>query len=126
MIHTSRCQFSKGTVIVNRGPLILDEASGEVEFNQTACFQGRAIHRVYPGGMEMFLRYLCTFLYCTLHLMYVLVILYSFHEICCCFLDVIGIQKRMHGGLYPGLETTKPPFDLPIVYEDNHFAIVNK
>jgi hypothetical protein len=55
MIHTSRCQFSKGTVIVNRGPLILDEASGEVQFNQTACFQGRAIHRVYPGGM--FLRY---------------------------------------------------------------------
>ena len=51
MIHTSRCQFSKGTVIVNRGPLILDEASGEVQFNQTACFQGRAIHRVYPGGM---------------------------------------------------------------------------
>lgn len=126
MIHTSRCQFSKGTVIVNRGPLILDEASGEVQFNQTACFQGRAIHRVYPGGMyvpslSMYIRLLHFALAID-----ILVILYSFHEICCCFLDVIGIQKRMHGGLYPGLETTKPPFDLPIVYEDNHFAIVNK
>jgi len=40
--------------------------------------------------------------------------------------DVIGIQCRMHGGFYPGFETTKPPFDLPVIYEDDHFAIVNK
>lgn len=32
----------------------------------------------------------------------------------------------MHGGFYPGFETTKPPFELPVVYEDDHFAIVNK
>ena len=32
----------------------------------------------------------------------------------------------MHGGYYPGFETTKPPFELPVVYEDDHFAIVNK
>lgn len=42
------------------------------------------------------------------------------------FLDVIGIQIRMHGGFYPGFDTTKPPFDVPVVYEDHHFAIVNK
>ena len=40
--------------------------------------------------------------------------------------DVIGRQVRMHGGFYPGLECNKPPFDLPVVYEDDHFAIVNK
>jgi len=32
----------------------------------------------------------------------------------------------MHGGFYPGFDTTKPNFDLPVVYEDSHFAIVNK
>lgn len=42
------------------------------------------------------------------------------------FIDVIGIQCRMHGGFYPGFDTTKPPFDLPVLYEDSHFAIVNK
>lgn len=32
----------------------------------------------------------------------------------------------MHGGFYPGFQTVKPPFELPVVYEDDHFAIVNK
>jgi len=40
--------------------------------------------------------------------------------------DVIGIQVRMHGGYYPGMNAEKPSFDLPVVYEDDHFAIVNK
>ena len=40
--------------------------------------------------------------------------------------DVIGIQCRMHRGFYPGLEAAKPPFALPVVYEDDHLAIVNK
>lgn len=40
--------------------------------------------------------------------------------------DAIGIQVRMHGGYYPGMESTKPSFDLPVIYEDDHFAIVNK
>ncbi len=40
--------------------------------------------------------------------------------------DVIGIQTRMHGGFYPGFDTSKPPFELPVVYEDSHFGIVNK
>lgn len=39
---------------------------------------------------------------------------------------MIGIQQRMHGGFYPGFETSKPPFELPVIYEDDHFAIVNK
>jgi 23S rRNA-/tRNA-specific pseudouridylate synthase len=32
----------------------------------------------------------------------------------------------MHGGFYPGFETSKPSFELPVIYEDDHFAIVNK
>ena len=44
----------KRTVIVNRGPLIENDVTGEVEFNQSSCFQGRAIDRVYPGGKELF------------------------------------------------------------------------
>uniref|UniRef100_A0A7S4A9Z9 Pseudouridine synthase RsuA/RluA-like domain-containing protein n=1 Tax=Pseudo-nitzschia australis TaxID=44445 RepID=A0A7S4A9Z9_9STRA len=40
--------------------------------------------------------------------------------------DVIGIQCRMNGGFYPGFDTTKPSFELPVLYEDSHFAIVNK
>ncbi|VEU44749.1 unnamed protein product [Pseudo-nitzschia multistriata] len=32
----------------------------------------------------------------------------------------------MHGGCYPGFDTTKPKFDLPVLYEDSHCAIVNK
>jgi len=40
--------------------------------------------------------------------------------------DVIGIQCRKHCGFYPGFDTRKPPFELPVLYEDSHFAIVNK
>jgi len=40
--------------------------------------------------------------------------------------DVIGKQVRMGGGFYPSESYQKPPFDLPVVYEDDHFAIVNK
>mmetsp|Transcript_55808 Transcript_55808/g.167264 ORF Transcript_55808/g.167264 Transcript_55808/m.167264 type:complete len:307 (-) Transcript_55808:148-1068(-) len=32
----------------------------------------------------------------------------------------------MGGGFYPDNNYHKPPFDLPVVYEDDHFAIVNK
>lgn len=32
----------------------------------------------------------------------------------------------MYGGFYPGFETSGPPFALPVVYEDDHVAIVNK
>ena len=32
----------------------------------------------------------------------------------------------MHGGFYPGFETTKPSFELPVIYQDDHFAIVQK
>jgi len=40
--------------------------------------------------------------------------------------DVIAKQVRMGGGFYPGESYAKPPFNLPVVYEDDHFAIVNK
>eukprot|EP00550_Attheya_septentrionalis_P009044 CAMPEP_0198283538 /NCGR_PEP_ID=MMETSP1449-20131203/3105_1 /TAXON_ID=420275 /ORGANISM="Attheya septentrionalis, Strain CCMP2084" /LENGTH=581 /DNA_ID=CAMNT_0043980183 /DNA_START=154 /DNA_END=1899 /DNA_ORIENTATION=- len=40
--------------------------------------------------------------------------------------DVIGFQVRMGGGFYPEMRYEKPPFELPVVYEDDHFAIVNK
>lgn len=40
--------------------------------------------------------------------------------------DVLAKQVRMGSGKYPVLNYKKPPFDLPVVYEDDHFAIVNK
>jgi 23S rRNA-/tRNA-specific pseudouridylate synthase len=40
--------------------------------------------------------------------------------------DVIGRQVRMSGGFYPSINYKKPPFDLPVMYEDDHMAIVNK
>lgn len=38
-------------------------------------------------------------------------------------IDIIGKQVRMHGGFYPGMNNEKPPFELPVVYEDDHFAV---
>ena len=29
----------------------------------------------------------------------------------------------MHGGFYPGMNNAKPPFELPVIYEDDHFAV---
>lgn len=40
--------------------------------------------------------------------------------------DILARQTRMGSGTYPVLNHKKPPFDLPVVYEDDHFAIVNK
>lgn len=37
--------------------------------------------------------------------------------------DVLAKQVRMGSGEHPVLNHKKPPFDLPVVYEDNHFAI---
>ena len=42
------------------------------------------------------------------------------------FGDVLGKQVRMGSGYFPVLSYKKPPFDLPVVYEDDHFAMVNK
>eukprot|EP00559_Dactyliosolen_fragilissimus_P004641 CAMPEP_0184860582 /NCGR_PEP_ID=MMETSP0580-20130426/5441_1 /TAXON_ID=1118495 /ORGANISM="Dactyliosolen fragilissimus" /LENGTH=557 /DNA_ID=CAMNT_0027357737 /DNA_START=150 /DNA_END=1823 /DNA_ORIENTATION=- len=39
--------------------------------------------------------------------------------------DIIGKQLRIGDGCYPSMTHPKP-FDLPVVYEDDHFAIVNK
>lgn len=41
-------------------------------------------------------------------------------------LDVVGKQVRMGDGYFPVMNYKKPPFDLPVVYEDDHFAICNK
>lgn len=40
--------------------------------------------------------------------------------------DVIGKQVRMGNGYFPVLGHKKPPFELPVVYEDDHMALVNK
>lgn len=86
----ARKSCRKGYIVVNRGPLLKNEETGQyTEFDHKTCFRGRVIDRVFPG-------------------------------------DIIGIQCRMHGGFYPGFETTKPPFELPVVYQDDHFAIINK
>ncbi len=85
----ARKSCRKGYIIVHRGPLKIDEETGEQTFDTDKCFRGRVPDRVYPG-------------------------------------DVIGYQVRLHGGFYPGFQTQKPAFDLPVIYEDDHFAIVNK
>jgi hypothetical protein len=38
-------------------------------------------------------------------------------------LDVIAKQTRMGDGHYPTMHHKKPPFDLPVMFEDDHFAI---
>lgn len=40
--------------------------------------------------------------------------------------DVIAEQTRMGEGYFPREVYDKPPFDLPVVYEDDHFAIGEK
>lgn len=40
--------------------------------------------------------------------------------------DVVGKQVRMGTGYFRVLSYQKPPFDLPIVFEDDHCALVNK
>jgi hypothetical protein len=37
--------------------------------------------------------------------------------------DVLAKQVRISEGRYPVLGYKKPPFDLPVVFEDDHFAI---
>jgi len=40
--------------------------------------------------------------------------------------DVLGKQIRMGDGYSPVMNHKRPPFDLPVIYEDDHFAICNK
>jgi hypothetical protein len=42
----------KGYIVVHRGPLIVNEETGQGEF-QPICFRGRVIDRVYPGGKSL-------------------------------------------------------------------------
>lgn len=41
-------------------------------------------------------------------------------------LDIVAKQVLMPDALYHGMVYDKPPFDLPVVYEDDHCAVVNK
>lgn len=40
--------------------------------------------------------------------------------------DVVCEQARMGNAFYPTEDRVKAPFELPVVFEDSHFAIVNK
>lgn len=40
--------------------------------------------------------------------------------------DVLAKQIRIGDGLFPVLGHKRPPFDLPVIYEDDHFAIGKK
>ncbi|VEU44563.1 unnamed protein product [Pseudo-nitzschia multistriata] len=40
--------------------------------------------------------------------------------------DVMCVQVRIADGTVPVARHQKPPFELPVVFEDDHFAIVNK
>jgi RluA family pseudouridine synthase len=40
--------------------------------------------------------------------------------------DVIAKQVRMGPGSFPILNHKRPPFELPVIYEDDYFAVVNK
>jgi len=40
--------------------------------------------------------------------------------------DVVCEQARMGNAFYPTEDGVKAPFELPVVFEDSHFAIVNK
>eukprot|EP00977_Amphora_coffeiformis_P001409 scaffold287_cov173-Amphora_coffeaeformis.AAC.23 len=40
--------------------------------------------------------------------------------------DVIGKQVRIGNGYFPVLGYKKPPFEMPVVFEDDHCALVNK
>lgn len=39
---------------------------------------------------------------------------------------MVATQVRMGNGWYNAQYHEKPPFDLPVIYEDDHMAIVNK
>jgi hypothetical protein len=89
-VSRARKSCRKGSILIHRGPLSIDEKTGlATAFDAAKCIRGRVGDRVFPG-------------------------------------DVIGMQVRMGGGQYLGVNNKKPPFALPIVYEDDHFALVNK
>jgi hypothetical protein len=49
-IDPSMATCRKGYIVVNRGPLAVNEETGQEEFDRDTCFRGRVIDRVYPGG----------------------------------------------------------------------------
>ena len=81
----------KGNILIHRGPLRIDESTGEPSsvFDAQRCSKGRVGDRIFPG-------------------------------------DVIGKQVRIGNGYFPVMGFKKPPFELPVVFEDDHCALVNK
>ena len=43
-----------------------------------------------------------------------------------CTGDILGRQVRIGSGYFPILSYKQPPFELPVLLEDDHFAVVNK
>ena len=37
--------------------------------------------------------------------------------------DVVAKQVRMGDGYFPIMNYKKPPFELPVLYQDDHFAL---
>ena len=53
-LSRARKACRKGYIVVNRGPLVVNEETGEAEFGSDAMIRGRVIDRVYPGGEFLF------------------------------------------------------------------------
>lgn len=79
----------KANIMIHRGPVDIDEVTGEEKLDPKKCTRARVGCRVYPG-------------------------------------DVICKQVRIGDGNMPSMRHEKPPFNLPVVFEDDHFAIGKK
>ena len=49
-LSRARKSCREGYIVVNRGPLVVNNETGLQEFNNETCFRGRVIDRVFPGG----------------------------------------------------------------------------
>ena len=76
----------KSNIMIHRGPLEIDQESGEETVDLGKCIQARVGFRVFPG-------------------------------------DVLCKQDRIGTGKYRTVTHEKPPFELPVLFEDDHFAI---
>ncbi len=76
----------KANIMIHRGPLEIDQESGEEVVDPNKCIRARVGFRVFPG-------------------------------------DVLCKQVRIGNGKMPMMSHEKPPFELPVVFEDDHFAI---
>lgn len=104
----ARKSCRKGSILIHRGPLSANETTGEQDvFDPQKCIRGRVGDRVYTGGKTN---------------MSIKDRVHG-HSLTLAISDVIAKQVRMGNGWYNATYHEKPPFDLPVVYEDDHFAI---